>query len=232
MVTVCYHLLNGLTSDLKDLKKVRRDGTFVSFAEYRFAVKARLNLLPTKAVVKRADTPQLDVTCPKCKSQPETLGHILNTCTPNVGLMRERHNAVLQWLVKATPESLGEKFVEQKIKDSPGCLRPDLVIWHKEEKAVSIVDVTIPFEGTEDAFEKVRDEKVSKYQPLIEWLKTKGYDNVFLQAFVLGSLGSWDNDNETVLKKLNIGPKYASVFRKLCAVDSIKGSLTIWKAKG
>ena len=32
--------------------------------------------------------------------------------------MRERHNAVLQRLVKAIPESLGEKFAEQKIKDT------------------------------------------------------------------------------------------------------------------
>ena len=45
-----------------------RDGAYVSFAEYRFAIKARLNLLPTKVVVKRRGNLQLDTTCPKCNS--------------------------------------------------------------------------------------------------------------------------------------------------------------------
>lgn len=99
-----------------------QSGAFLSFAEYRFAIKARLNLLPTKVAVKRAGKPHLDPTCPKCKLQPESLGHILNTCTPNAGLMRERYNAILKRLVKATPTSTGDRFVEQKIPDSPSDL--------------------------------------------------------------------------------------------------------------
>ena len=73
-----------------------RDGSFVSFAEYRFSIKGRLNLLPTKVTIKRAGKPNIDTTCPKCRQQPQTLGHVLNACTPNAGLMRERHNAILQ----------------------------------------------------------------------------------------------------------------------------------------
>ena len=54
-----------------------RDGAYVSFAEYRFAMKARLNPLPTKVVVKRAGNPQLDTTCPKCNSQPPMLALLM-----------------------------------------------------------------------------------------------------------------------------------------------------------
>ena len=114
----CFHLISKHSSSSQWI----RGGAFVSFAEYRFAIKGRLNLLPTKAVVRRAGNPNLDTTCPKCKSQLQTLGHVLNACTPNAGLMRERHNYVLKRLSKALPESAWEKFLEQKIKDSPGGL--------------------------------------------------------------------------------------------------------------
>ncbi len=55
---------------------------YVSFAEYKFALQARLNLLPVKTVAKRLRRVR-DTTCPKCCSQPESLGHVSNACTPN-----------------------------------------------------------------------------------------------------------------------------------------------------
>ena len=108
-----------------------QDGSFVSFAEYRFAIKWRLNLLPTKSVIKRARKPHLDTTCPKCKSQPQTLGHVLNACTPNTGLMRERHNAILQRLSRAIPASEGDKYLEQKVRNAPYDLKPDLIVAYR-----------------------------------------------------------------------------------------------------
>lgn len=52
-----------------------------------------------------------------------------------------------------------------------------------------------------------------------------------VDGFVVGALGSWDPENEPVLKKLSIGRNYASIFRKLCCTEAIKGSHEIWKAK-
>lgn len=149
-----------------------RDDSFVSFADYRFSIKARLNLLPTKVAIRRAGKPHIDTTCPKCKQQPQTLGHVLNACTPNAGLMRARHNAILQRLSKAIPESEGDCYLEQNVKNMPGDLRPDLVLWHNDGK-VTIFDVTIPYEADEREFEKARDKKV-KYQPIADWLKNNG----------------------------------------------------------
>ena len=87
-------------------------GKCTSFAAYRFATKARLNLFPVKTVVRRAGK-ALDTTCPRCSAQPESLSHVLNACTPNAGLMRERHNTILQCLVKAANKEDKDLFVEQ-----------------------------------------------------------------------------------------------------------------------
>ncbi len=83
-----------------------------------------------------------DVKCRKCRSQPETLAHILNACTPNVGLMQERHNSILQRLFKALPRSPDavNVLVNQKIPGSPGQLRPDLVILDNRDNSISIID--------------------------------------------------------------------------------------------
>ena len=109
------------------------------------------------------------------------------------------------------------------MKNTPGDLRPDLVLWHNDGK-VSIIDVTIPYEGDQESFEKARREKKAKYQPTEEWHRRNGKADVMVDAFIVGSLGSWDTDNEKVLKRLQIGP---NLFRKLCTVDTIKGSLAV-----
>ena len=123
--------------------------------------------------------------------------------------------------------------MEQKVPGSPGDLRPDLTIINSTSGEAIIVDVTIPFEAGPEAFDKARAEKIQKYTPLTEWMQSQSNINsVSLYAFVIGSLGSWDPQNEELLTKLQIGPKYARLFRKLCVTDAIKGSLAIWKAKG
>lgn len=110
-------------------------GQYVSFAEYRFALKARCNLLPVKTVKARmtrnrpnpAQAP--DTRCRKCLQQPETLAHVLNACQPSAGLMRERHNSILDRIHRAIPKSTVKTIlVDQKIPHSPGQLRPDLVV--------------------------------------------------------------------------------------------------------
>ena len=166
-------------------------------------------------------------TCPKCKQQPETLGHVLNSCPANAGLMRERHSLILKRLSNATKSENGTKFLDQKIPDSPGCLRPDLVI--TTAHSITIVDVTIPIEANQDAFTKARSEKTQKYSELVQWARSKYSFGVV----IVGSLGAWDTENESTLELLGIGRRYRTLFRKLCCncVDAIKGSRAIWRTK-
>ena len=53
-----------------------RSGRYISFSEYRFAIKARLNLLPTKTVLRRCGKRMEKVSCPACNMEQETLAYI------------------------------------------------------------------------------------------------------------------------------------------------------------
>ena len=117
--------------------------------------------------------------------------------------------------------------MEQSVPGDGRSLRPDLVILNKEKSEAYVVDVTIPFEG-EDSFQVARKAKEDKYFHLKQVLLSKGYRKVEVDGFVVGS---WDPENEPVLRKLSIGHNYAVLFRKLCCTEAIKGSYAIWKAK-
>ena len=103
--------------------------------------------------------------------------------------MRERHNKILERLVKAIPADLGDKFKEQKPLRFPGDLRPDLVVHNRNSGEVTIIDVTIPFESDKDAFDKARNEKAQKYSPLVTWYQDQEHiKKVYYETFVDFSL--------------------------------------------
>ena len=68
-----------------------RGGKNTSFSMYRFALKAQLNLLPTRTVRKRSGEPIRDTSCPV---EQETLAHVINHCPRHVGLVQARHNNI------------------------------------------------------------------------------------------------------------------------------------------
>ena len=72
------------------------------------------------------------------------------------------------------------------------------------QRKITVVDVTIPFEGGADCLQEARQAKEAKYSFLKTFLEGK-YEEVSLDAFIIGALGSWDPANEEVLKKLGIG---------------------------
>ena len=203
-------------------------GKYTSFGEYRFALKARLNLLPTRTVRKRAGENVTDLSCPRCNNEQETLAHVLNHCPSQVGLIRQRHNNILTRLANAIPPWKGRQYKEQMVPGDPQGLKPDLVVLNDVSKEAYVVDVTMPFEGS-GSFAMARTEKEEKYNHLKALLSSKGYNKVEVDAFVVGPLGSWDKLNEMVLRKLSVPRKYATLFRRLCCTEAIKGSFIMWK---
>ena len=93
-------------------------------------------------------------------------------------------------------------------------LRPDLVIVNEAKSEAYIVDVAVPIEG-EESFPAARRAKEDKYHHLKALLRAKGIQKVEVDGFVVGALGSWDHENEGVVRKLSIGSRYATLFRKL-----------------
>ena len=128
--------------------------------------------------------------------------------------------------MQAVPESRGCKFAEQKVRNSPGDLRPVLVVLDNTSSTAIIVDVTILLESSPSAFQVARQEKIRKYTPLADWLTREGYE-VATHALIVGA---WDPENIHALRVL-VSRHYAQLMSKLCVNDAIRGSNNIWKQK-
>ena len=202
-------------------------GAFLSFPQYRFVLKARLNLLPTRTVQARSGSALSDTRCRNCHQHPETLAHLVNHCHHNLSMVRERHNTVLERVIRAIPPSLGDKYKEQPLPNTTGANRPDLTIISSDQRSVILLDVCIPFEGHPQALQEAAHSKLAKYEPLRRQLLER-YETVEVLPFIVGSLGSWFPGNDLVLRRLHIGKKYAYLMKKLCVASAISGSQNIW----
>ena len=205
------------------------NGSFLSFPQYRFALKARLNLLPVRTVQARCGKPHLQTSCRRCGQHPETLAHVLNHCHYHLGMIRTRHNMILERLIKAIPPSLGHKFKEQPAPRIVGDNRPDLTIISEDGASCMMVEVSMPFEGSPQALAEAWDTKITKYRPLCDALSQR-FKTVTFLPFIVGSLGSWFPPNYSTLRQLHIGHHYANLMRKLCVASAIEGSQAIWYA--
>ncbi|XP_023232374.1 uncharacterized protein LOC111632225 [Centruroides sculpturatus] len=138
------------------------DGSFTRFADWRFVHRARLRVVPLRGLQRFGNASQ---NCRRCQRHCETLAHVVNHCPPNFSLITKRHNSILNRLYNAIDRRNLTVFTNQRIPDYPGTCCPDLVIVNSNPKTATIVDVATPFENGEDAFDRARNEKVSKYRP-------------------------------------------------------------------
>ena len=75
-----------------------------------------------------------------------------------------------------------------------------------------------------------RGRKREKYAAIKEQLEGKGFQ-VCCDGFIVGSLGTWDPENDHLLREIGIGRKYGTLFKKLCCRDAIAGSYGVWTAR-
>ncbi|XP_035205588.1 uncharacterized protein LOC118180627 [Stegodyphus dumicola] len=138
-----------------------RDGAFTRFAEWRFIHRARLNLVPLNAA---KPCYQSNRQCRRCPFPNETLPHVLNNYMRNSRLYQQRHNAVVERIKKAANGRWSILYENQVF---PGTnLRPDLVLC--KGSSALVLDITVPFENRLAAFSAARQDKVSKYRPVVE----------------------------------------------------------------
>jgi hypothetical protein len=136
-------------------------------------------------------------------------------------LFTRRHNAVVNKVRKAA-ESKFTILAENEVV--LGNLRPDLVIV-KSNKA-TIIDITVPYENMMEALNQARLLKLQKYEDLARALSGR-FAEVKVDAIVLGSLGSWDPENDKVMRTM-CSKKYLKLFKTLCVSDFIKYSRDIY----
>ena len=199
-----------------------RDGSFTTFADWRFIHRARLNLLPLNGAQQHRRNNQQ---CRRCQYPRETLPHVINHCMRHSHAMQLRHNDLVKRVERA---AVGRNWrvlqANQRIPDVQDNGRPDLVI--EKNREVLIIDITCPFENGEGAFAEARATKEAKYQDLAREMR-RNYDRVGVEAFIVGPLGGYDTENERLMRRL-ASKSYLKMFRRLCVSDVISWSRKIY----
>ena len=201
-------------------------GNFTRFAEWRFIHRARLGVVPLNGC--RRFGADNNKRCRRCGHSNETLPHVLNHCPPHMSAITSRHDAILDRLINATKlkptESLKKDLCVPGVASN---LRPDLTIIDETNKIATIIDVCVPFENRHESFVAARKTKLDKYENIKAQLEEQGY-KVFLDAFIIGSLGSYDQENYKSLIELRINKNFAVLMKKLMVSETIRWSRNIY----
>ena len=182
----------------------------------RFAIKARVDVLPTGANLKRWSVKQVS-RCALCGGH-ETLLHSLNWCKTALdqGRFTWRHDSILLyihtslldhgldqhiWSIYTDLYNLGVRgggtipdvLTRYEVKQ-----RPDLVLVDYVEKSCVIFELTVPFETNVDAAHK---RKENKYRNLCYEIEAAGFSHTLL-CFEVGSRGIVTARNVDCLRQL------------------------------
>uniref|UniRef100_A0A7E4VPB3 Reverse transcriptase n=1 Tax=Panagrellus redivivus TaxID=6233 RepID=A0A7E4VPB3_PANRE len=186
-------------------------GDYTTFAAWNFIHKARHNVVALNGCFM---FPVPTQSCRKCGYVKETLPHVLNRCNIHMTAATRRHNAVVNRLEKVLPQNSHTRILTNQTV--PGCdsnLRPDITVIDDKNRIATIIDVAIPFE--------------SQLLSLRRHPSTQEGET-FNDAFIVGSLGSFDPANEACIRRLRITPRYAALMKKLMVSDVIKWSRDIY----
>lgn len=133
-----------------------------------------------------------------------------------------RHNRIVDRLKTAAEKRFTVTHENRPVGDTN--LRPDLVLARGETAIV--IDVTCPFDNRKTAFDAARESKVAKYEPVRQYLLRK-FQRVSIEAVVVGALGSWDPNNDKVMRRL-CSKRYMRLFKKLAVSDTIAASREVY----
>lgn len=186
----------------------------------KFTLLGRLNCLCTNELLAKSNK-EISKLCPTCKVN-HSLMHILNKCTPSLGLIKGRHDAVAKIFADNLKDDhpdipiFEDKpiFIKdlEKLPEEVASMKPD--IWFCEEANgdlnITIIEFSIPF-GTMtndsngariSSLSKVRQEKEVKYKALIRHLQNIYKAKVYYYVVVVSSLGAMPKETLKVLKDL------------------------------
>lgn len=113
---------------------------------------------------------------------------------------------------------------EDQVVGTTNRRRPDLIL--KKGNDILILDVTCPFENGLQAFQDARKEKEEKYVEVAEEMSRQG-TRVRVDAIIVGSLGSWDPQNDNIIRRL-CSEKYAKVIRRIIVSETISYSQDVF----
>ncbi|KAF1326490.1 reverse transcriptase, partial [Globisporangium splendens] len=217
-------------------------GGGLSDAEFRFALRSRLNLVCTRAVLKRMRQLR-NAVCrhPGCSHQ-ETLPHVINHCPGNEEAIRGRHDNILQLIKNAVSpvvtSSQGRFTVhyDEPVAGFTGpAYRPDIQLFDHATGTVYVSDLSISFEeqsGDDPVSSNLAfayEHKVRKYAPIKLHLERRGWQ-VHLSAIVFGSLGGVGTRNYKIFTEhLGLHKRTANQLNRRGSATAIQSSHRIWR---
>ena len=203
-----------------------------------FVCRGRLQLLQCNSLLHLYY--QSPKTCNLCNFHTETVSHILNGCDKMKNNYQKRHNRVVDMISQKINTLFAKDANCEMIKDTilkPQMFeseqenfvnphtRPDIVIINREEKEVTIIEISTPF----DAFlETCYNQKFNKYFPLSLELNDLGYRTKIF-VFVIGSLGHVHGRFVSGLKNIGFSQTESKFLAKYLSISVIIGSYKIWK---
>ena len=212
-----------------------------------FAVKARLQVLPTRLNLSLWYPNTFSPHCLHHANIPtiESLSHILNGCHVYKGMYISRHDRIVDLLVKNMllyiPPSSVKVHTHTRVSPDMFILcnnevdnfsnvtanTPDVIVVNEESREVTILEVGCTFDySLEEAFLA----KVLKYQLLKNEIEQLGY-NCKLLVFIFGSLGHVHRLVVRGLQTAGIPKPKAKALAKFCSISVIIGSRHIWRRR-
>ena len=170
------------------------------------ALKMRTNSCADRAAMSRAKLGTGDLSCRRCGSQKETLGHILGQCVSTKPDRIRRHDDICKVVMERVIEIKGlEAAVTREPSfsiPSGGNLKPDLVI--QNQGRVFVVDVTVRHEDGE-YLAAGRQSKFDKYNQLLPLLVERlGVTSGEVLPIVVGTRGAMPRETVNCLAVLGI----------------------------
>ncbi|KRZ00723.1 Retrovirus-related Pol polyprotein from type-2 retrotransposable element R2DM [Trichinella zimbabwensis] len=201
-------------------------GRYTSFAALRFALPARLDLLPCRARSSKRSYQN----CRRCGYDRETLPHILQHCRQfSAPAYQARHDAVQGRLETVMRRRFPNLRVNRALPEIGSNKRPDLVVVDEDARSVILLDVAIVFENTAAAFVDARIRKWAHYEKEILAYRLQGY-SVTYDAIVVGSLGTWDPKNDAILKRIGVvSERYLRLMKVLVVSEMLEHSSRIYR---
>lgn len=208
-------------------------------AAYRFAMKARFDMLPTHANKYRWKLSDSE-NCTHCR-QREDIHHVLCFCTSQASkvMQSDRHNQLLNRLIKAARYNYPNARITTNqippfINDTRQ--RPDLVVLDEAQRKVLITDVTVTAQSTSNnnqasnggtCIDHARQRKVDRYSDIKRQYEEMGY-TVDLTAFVLGDVGGTDSENTRQLRQLIRNRSHADRVHGWLICDVLRFGHRMW----
>ncbi|GJQ68522.1 hypothetical protein Trydic_g17092 [Trypoxylus dichotomus] len=184
------------------------------------ALKMRTKTTANRVVLARAG-PVADPNCRKCRTQKETLGHILGQCVYTKPDRIRRHDEIRDFIVAQIHKRDKRVAVtKEPVVRLPlgGNLKPDLVI--ENQGRISVVDVTVRHEDN-DYLAQGRLDKLQKYSRLLPILQRDfGASSGEVLPVVVGTRGAMPKETVKALSELGLKDRNTLLTISLIALRS------------